>query len=71
MAFVNSMSGFVDSMGVCRFHENICRFYEGVCSFYEGVCGLYGGGVVDSVRGFRAQAHILCVHIYTATNANM
>jgi hypothetical protein len=26
---------------------------------------------VDSVREFRAQAHILCFHIYTATNANM
>ena len=76
------MSGFVNSIGVCRSvsgfvdsmvfidYESVCRFYEGVCRFYEGVCRLYGG-FVDSVRGFHAQAHTLCSHIYTATSANM
>jgi hypothetical protein len=29
------------------------------------------GGFVDCVRGFHAQAHTLCSHIYTPTNANM
>jgi hypothetical protein len=64
------MSGFVDSMGVCIFHEYVCSFYERVCRFYEGVCRLYGG-FLDSVRGFHAQAHSLCFHIYTATSKNM
>jgi hypothetical protein len=49
VGFVNSISGFVDSMEVCRFYEWVCRF-NGLAGSMRGLVDSMG--LVDSVSGF-------------------
>jgi len=62
VGFVISMSGFVDSMRVCRFHDYDCRFYEGLVDSMSGFVDSVG--FVKSMCGFVDSIWVCRFHDY-------